>query len=55
MIRLIWMSLGALVVTIPWLVLTSTISLNTLGLVSLGMGLGVLLLSFIFVALWHNT
>ena len=53
--KLIWMLLGALVTTIPYLLLTSTISLNTFGLVALGMGLGVLLFALIFVALWNNT
>jgi len=53
--QLIWMLLGALVITVPYLLLTSIISLNTFGLVALGMGLGVLLLFFIFVALWNNT
>lgn len=47
MIQLIWMLLGALVITVPYLLLTSIISLNTFGLVALGIGLGVLLLSFI--------
>ena len=47
-------ALGALVVTVPYLLLTSIISLNTLGLIALGMGLGVLLLCLVFVALWHN-
>ena len=41
--------------TIPFLLLTSTISLNTFGLVALGMGLGVLLFALVFVALWNNT
>lgn len=45
--ELIWMLLGALVITGPHLLLTSIISLNTFGLVALGMGLGVLLL-FLF-------
>ena len=53
--QLIWMLLGAVVTTVPYLLLTSTISLNTFGLVALGMGLGVLLLSLVFVALWDPT
>jgi hypothetical protein len=53
--QLIWMLLGAVVTTIPYLLLTSTISLNTFGLVALGMLLGVLLLALVFVALWDPT
>jgi hypothetical protein len=53
--QLIWMLLGAVVTTVPYLLLTSTISLNTFGLVALGMGLGVLLLALVFVALWDPT
>jgi hypothetical protein len=53
--QLIWMLLGAIVTTVPYLLLTSTISLNTFGLVALGMGLGVLLLALVFVALWDPT
>jgi hypothetical protein len=53
--QLIWMLLGAVVTTVPYLLLTSTISLNTFGLVALGMGLGVLLFVLVFVALWNNT
>jgi hypothetical protein len=53
--KLSWMLLGSLVTTIPYLLLTSTISLNTFGLVALGMGLGVLLFVLVFVALWNNT
>jgi hypothetical protein len=53
--QLSWMLLGALVTTIPYLLLTSTISLNTFGLVALGMLLGVLLLALVFVALWDPT
>lgn len=50
MINLIWMALGAGITTIPFLLLTSTISLNTVGLVALGMGLGVLLVFLICVS-----
>jgi hypothetical protein len=53
--QLIWMALGAAVVTVPYLLLTSIISLNTFGLIALGMGLGVLLFVIIFALLWNNT
>jgi hypothetical protein len=49
------MAIGAGVITVPYLLLTSIISLNTFGLVALGMGLGVLLFIAIFVGLWNNT
>lgn len=53
--QLIWMALGAVIIPAPYLLLTSTISLNTFGLLALGIGLGVLLIIVIFAALWDNT
>lgn len=49
--KLIWMTLGAGIATVPYLLATSTISLHNFGLVSLGMGLGSLLFVFIIVLL----
>jgi hypothetical protein len=53
--QLLWMLLGAVIVTVPYLLFTSIISLNTFGLVALGMGLGVLLLLIVFILLWSHT
>lgn len=39
--KLIWMALGAGIATAPYLLLTSTISLHTFGLVALGVLIGV--------------
>ena len=48
------MLIGAVVTTIPVLLVPSTISLNTFVLVALGMGLGVLLFALVLVALWND-
>lgn len=53
--QLLWMLLGAIIVTVFYLILTSIISLNTFGLIALGMGLGVLLLVIIITLLWNHT
>jgi hypothetical protein len=52
---LLYILLGATLVTVPYLVLSSVVSLNTVGLMLLGMGLGVFLLLVVFAALWNNT
>ena len=54
MAQILWMLLGAVAVAVPYALATSILSLNTFGLVALGMGLGALLCVVVFVIMWNN-